>query len=222
MKQLKNYAHIIWDFNGTLINDLDLGIELQRIMLEEAGKKAPSREFYLDTFDFPIIDWYERLGHDISKYSQLADIWNNLYYEKADSCPLNEGIADLLAAISAAKIPQSILSASNMVLLGRLLSALGIAKYFDHVYASENNLAEGKLHLCRRLKEEIGLPGEKMLLIGDTTQDFLTAEKIGCDCALVALGHQSYSRLQKVTSSVFADFSELSHCLFPAGIPVIK
>ncbi len=209
-----NYLHVIWDFNGTIIDDLGIGLRIQQVMLSERGLPAPTLERYLDTFDFPIRDWYAGLGYDVSRYEDLAQVWGGLYDRAALSCGLNAGVRELLEAFEAAEIEQSVLSASHRPQLLFLLKRLGVLEFFGHVAGLENNLADGKMHLGRELIERTGLLPEKTLLIGDTTQDLLAANAIGCDHALVAMGHQSKARLLKATPHVYSSFAELKEALF--------
>ena len=214
MRKINEYRHIVWDFNGTLIDDLDIGIEIQKIMMHERGIPPITREKYLDSFDFPMRDWYKKNGYDVGEYDKLAGIWSALYDERVEKCALPKGAKELLDAIRDVGIGQSIVSASHTVPLFRSIERLGIGEYFDNVYGLQNNLAHGKAHLCARLLDDTGISGGDMLLIGDTTQDFLTAQTLGSDCALVACGHQSFSRLKAVNDCTFEDLAQLRYMLF--------
>ena len=58
---------IIWDWNGTLLDDLDLSLESVNILLEERNLPALSVEKYKDIFCFPIVDYYVKAGFDFEK-----------------------------------------------------------------------------------------------------------------------------------------------------------
>ena len=214
MKKINEYKHIVWDFNGTLINDLDIGIKIQEIMMTDRGIPVLTRQRYLETMDFPIRDWYEKIGYDISDYENLAQIWNDYYDEQVKICGLNAGARELLDSVKRRGIGQSIISASHTRPLFHLTEKLGIREYFDFIYGLDNQLAFGKAHLCERLVRDTGISGSDMLLIGDTTQDFLTAKTLGGDCALVACGHQSFSRLEATSADTFENLAALHRTLF--------
>ena len=55
---------IIWDWNGTLLDDLDLSLESVNILLEERNLPALSVEKYKDIFCFPIVVYYVKAGFD--------------------------------------------------------------------------------------------------------------------------------------------------------------
>lgn len=205
MTPLSTYRHIIWDFNGTLIDDLDAALEIQRIMLAHHHLAPLDRERYLKTFDFPIIDWYAYLGYDISQYESLARDWSQLYESCAVTLSLCPGAQELLTLFAQNGLGQSVLSASNVKQLNMLLEHLGILDYFDPILGLDNSLAGGKTGLCGEFQKRVTVPPEQILLIGDTTQDALTADLIGCDCALVACGHQCREKLSRTGAAVFDD-----------------
>ena len=76
------YTAVIWDFNGTIADDIDLGIGAVNKMLAERGLPSLStREEYRAKLRFPIKDYYADLGFDFSKepYEKLAHEWIALY-----------------------------------------------------------------------------------------------------------------------------------------------
>ena len=67
---MKKYDRVLWDWNGTLLDDLDMNYEVMKAMLLKTGKtEFPSKEFYLEHFSFPIINFYKLLGFGFEKRS---------------------------------------------------------------------------------------------------------------------------------------------------------
>ena len=214
MKKADEYQYVLWDFNGTLIDDLDVGLEIQNIMLAERHLPPLDKTRYLESFDFPIREWYRYLGYDVGQYEQLANVWGSLYDQMVAGCPLHQGALSLLKRLNQAGKRQSVLSASYQKQLDMLIQLHGLNRYFEHIYGLDNNLAGGKQALGAQVKAQLDCSAQAILLIGDTTQDFLTAQCIGCDCALVAVGHQDQGRLSAVCDSVFESFAALEQALF--------
>ena len=68
----QTHTHLIWDFNGTILQDMDLGIRCTNTMLAERGLPViPSVEAYREIFGFPIDEYYRRLGFDFEKEDYL-------------------------------------------------------------------------------------------------------------------------------------------------------
>ena len=61
------YKHIIWDWNGTLLNDLTLCVDLLNVSLEKRKLPEMTEEKYRKKFLFPIKTFYESIGFDFSK-----------------------------------------------------------------------------------------------------------------------------------------------------------
>ena len=57
---------VIWDFNGTLVDDVDLALRSINTMLVRRGLAPASRDVYRRAFGFPLADYYRRLGMDLS------------------------------------------------------------------------------------------------------------------------------------------------------------
>lgn len=213
MALIDQFRQIVWDFNGTLIDDLDAAFDIQQQMLRLHGLAPLTKARYLDTFDFPIRDWYAFLGYDTEQYDQLAQQWAALYQQRAAHLGLCPGAQALLDLFAQRGIRQSVLSAANVQQLNMLLRALGIDGYFDPVLGLDNSRAHGKIALCSALRASSPVPPEQMLFIGDTTQDVLTARALGSSCVLVACGHQSRTRLEQTGVPVYENHAALRAAL---------
>ena len=81
---MKRYDTILWDWNGTLLDDLALNLKVENRLLARRGlEQMGSKEIYLEHFGFPIIHFYERLGFDFSKedYNDVADEYIEVLHE---------------------------------------------------------------------------------------------------------------------------------------------
>lgn len=88
------YDYCIWDFNGTILDDVELGMNCVNTLLSERGLPViPSREVYRKRFDFPIIDYYRELGFDFERdpYEELAQLWIDLYMRDLEDAKMFEG-----------------------------------------------------------------------------------------------------------------------------------
>ena len=66
---MARYSHVAWDFNGTVLDDVSIGITAVNRLLERRSLRIiESEEAYRELFDFPVIDYYKRLGFDFEKW----------------------------------------------------------------------------------------------------------------------------------------------------------
>ena len=91
------YKNIIFDFNGTIINDVDLCINLLNEMLVMKNHQEVRREDYFDIFTFPIIEYYKKAGFDFVGYTfeELANYFINKYQTASYEVDLYDNVVDL-------------------------------------------------------------------------------------------------------------------------------
>ncbi len=175
---------------------MQAGIDAVNRMLGERGLPIISdMEAYREIFDFPIKEYYRKLGFDFDKepYEVLAPIWVELYLENCCSAGIVDGVDTVVKAVAKTETKQVILSACEKNMLCNQLEDLGVIEYFDEIIGLDDIHAAGKLHLAREWREKN--PEAKILFVGDTTHDAETAEVLGADCLLFTGGHQSKERL---------------------------
>ena len=205
------YTHLIWDFNGTILNDLDASLLAANALLGQYGLRTlPSIEEYKELFGFPVIDYYKRMGFDFDKlsYDKLAVEWVAYYRHFSANATVFPEIPRLLSEVAALGGRQIILSASELGLLSSQLKTLGIWDCFAEVLGLDNIHANSKTQLAHEWRERN--PDARALFIGDTEHDADTARAMGADCILVASGHRPFHALQKTDAiEVLRDLSEL-------------
>ena len=103
LPHLAGKAHVIWDWNGTLVDDVDVAVAAVGKLLGEHGLPQISRRDYLETFCFPITEYYRRIGFDFEKvpFSKLADRFIVNYEAVFPHCRLHAGAQETLADIKA-------------------------------------------------------------------------------------------------------------------------
>ncbi len=197
------YTHIIWDFNGTLFDDIGACMSSVNKMLEERGLSViANADEYRNVFGFPIIEYYKRIGFDFEKepYEVLAPIWVELYNKYSEDSRLQRDALNALEYFKNLEIPQILLSATELNMLKGQIEKLDIAKYFESVLGLDNIHAYSKKELALAWKD--AHPNSNPLFIGDTEHDAAVAEALGADCILVCNGHQSRSTLERCRSCV--------------------
>lgn len=208
---VEKYKHVIWDWNGTIINDVVLGVDIINGLLKERGLSLLTLDIYREVFTIPVKDYYANLGFDFSKepFEIVGKYWMDEYEKRKFECRLYEGVVDLMEKINKMGIGQSILSAYSQHTLEEMVDHYDLEKYFEHIMGLDNIYAASKLHLGIGLMERLGNEKAETLVIGDTIHDFEVATEIGADCVLVANGHQSKNKLMTVTNNVIDTIEQL-------------
>jgi phosphoglycolate phosphatase len=213
--ELERYSSIIWDWNGTLLNDAWLCVEVMNGMLEERGLRKITLNIYRTIFDFPVRDYYLKLGFDFESepFEKVGMDFMIRYNERQNECNLHPDATGILSRIAEKGHKQYIMSAREEAELRVEVIKSGISGYFDLVYGLDDHYAHGKTDVGLRLLRDMGIGRETLLFIGDTLHDADVAKELGLDCILVADGHHSRERLEGSGRTVLGSLEELNRIL---------
>ena len=209
------YTHVIWDWNGTLLDDAWLCAEIDSELLVRQGRPPLTLARYRECVGFPISDYYERLGFDLkaADYDALASGFFDEYRNRCGECALRPGASATLALLARNGMSQSVLSAYQHDALEELLAEHGIRDYFAHVLGLDDHYVGSKEDNGRRLLALLGCAPEEALMIGDTDHDAEVAAAIGADCVLLVGGHLSRARLAAAGVPVLDNLHDLAGLL---------
>ncbi len=209
------YEYVIWDWNGTLFNDVQISIDTMNKMLEV--KEYPQRldtDLYKSIFSFPVVDYYIKVGLDFEKHSfdELAQLFIDLYSEVQDSAELFDSVRDVLKYFNSLGLKQSVISVCEKERLYHQISLFDIEDYFDDVIGTDDNYAVSKADIAKKWFADHELNPDKAVFIGDTVHDYEVARAVGCDSILIADGHQSREVLSvtdEVIINCISDIKEI-------------
>ncbi|MBR2353778.1 MAG: HAD hydrolase-like protein [Clostridia bacterium] len=207
MAKLPDYC--IWDFNGTILDDVGVGIASVNYLLRERGLPIiENEEAYRRVFRFPIRDYYAGLGFDFSKepYEVIAPLWVDQYMQRIGSATLYDGVREALEGFRSLGIRQTVLSATEKEMLRGQLVSLGIEDFFEEILGLDNIHAASKTALARDWR--IRHPDASAIFVGDTDHDYETASMMRAECYLITGGHQSTDYLEKMNVPLFQNVSE--------------
>ena len=213
MSMRKNqYTHIIWDWNGTLVNDTQVCAQVLNAILAKYGKASTTFAQYRQAFSFPIAAFYEGLGFDFAKesYDEIADDYIDIYARRQFECQLHVGVPQILQACQDLGLGQSILSAYHQTMLEEAVQHFQIAQHFARIVGRQDFHAKSKISLGRTLLHELNIPAQQVVMIGDTSHDFEVAQDLGIHCLLISNGHQHPDQLPHCRVPVLTSIREVA------------
>jgi len=215
MIDFSKYSHIIWDWNGTLLNDAWLCVDIMNGMLSQRRLPLKTLEEYRNIFDFPVKDYYAKLGYDFEKESfmEVGMEFMILYNKRHQESFLHPGAPEMLQLLSIKGYNQYILSAREQNELEHEIQEFDVATYFNAIFGLNDHYAHGKSDIGMKLVNELKVPGKKLLFIGDTCHDAEVAKEIKIDCILISNGHNSRERLEALNLPVVPSLVELKELL---------
>ena len=202
---------IIWDWNGTLLDDTRMAVRTMNQMLKQRGLPALTVDHYKSVFTFPVKDYYQKIGFDFQAepFEVPALEFIDLYNSQLKDCSLHFDTLKVLNHFQSVGVKQYILSAMEQDVLNDCLKHYQIDSFFEHVSGLDNFYAASKMVNGHRLLAELQLNPGDLVLIGDTVHDFEVATELGCSCILIADGHQSKAVLQATGVMVIDSIREL-------------
>lgn len=189
---------IIWDWNGTLLDDLELSLNSVNVLLKERNLPILTVDRYKEIFTFPVIDYYKAAGFDFNKepFEVPAKQYVRLYSAGVGSLKLFPDVVDTLTYLKERNYRLIVLSAMKDDNLKLMIELAGITHFFDGIYGIKDNYAREKISLGKQLVKDLNLKVSDCLMVGDTLHDAEVAEHCGFNCILYTGGHVSRQRLE--------------------------
>lgn len=203
---------VIWDWNGTLLNDVSLCVSAMNALLHERQLAEIDIDTYKNIFTFPVKDYYQAIGFDFTKeaFEIPALAYMDIYIEQVFSAQLHHDAKEVMELMKNKGVRQFMLSAMEQQLLERTIGHFNLNPYLERAYGIEDHLGGGKIHRGRQLISEMQLEARDCLFVGDTLHDKEVAEAIGCPFVLLSNGHQSAARLKVDGNRVFGSLTEVA------------
>tara|TARA_Y100001970_G_scaffold105171_1_gene131742 strand:+ start:2974 stop:3624 length:651 start_codon:yes stop_codon:yes gene_type:complete len=206
-----NIKHIIWDWNGTLINDAWLFVELMNEELSARNLKLITIEDYRLCFTFPVKKYYECLGFDFEKedFKTVGYQFIQKFKKRKFEAQLFPESIQILQTVNHHKITQSIVSAQENALLNETVKYYQIDQYFNEILGIEHYYADDKIKVAKLHREKLPYKNNSILMIGDSAHDFEVAQSLGIQCILCANGHYAKQRLMQYDCLIVDSHTEL-------------
>jgi len=212
---MNKYQYLIWDFNGTILNDVPLCLDILNKMLTKYGKPNVDAKHYRQVFRFPVKEYYDLVGLDdsVGPFHALADEFITEYNQRFHEVQLFPGLKQYLQELRDNNIQLIIISATEHQLLMKQLEMLEVSWMFNAIVGIDNILGASKLLTALKWFSQQDFDPQCGCLIGDTTHDFDVANALGLDCILLAQGHNDFHRLSQTPATVISDWTKLKDIL---------
>jgi phosphoglycolate phosphatase-like HAD superfamily hydrolase len=216
-------AHLVWDWNGTLFDDMDAVLAATNASFAEFGMEPITLERYRELYCVPVPAFYERLvGRRPTEAEWLVmdETFHRYYTAHRPSCGLAEGAAELLAEWSLAGRSQSLCSLHAHEELLPVVGGFGIDGHFVLVDGRTGRSGVTKSDQMARhvasLSRSQSVSLEYTVVIGDALDDALAARHVGAHAVLYTGGSNSRTSLAAAGVPVvdtLAEAVEAAHAL---------
>ena len=187
------YKYIIFDFNGTVIDDVQLCLDLLNEMLIKENLKTFDVEGYKEIFTFPIVEYYKRAGFTFvnRSFKEMSEWFVKKYQPASFNCNLYPNVREEITSLKERGYKVILLSASQIDNLLEQTNRFNITHLFDKVLGIDNIEAKSKFDIAKKYFESENVNMKECLFIGDSTHDYEVGHYLGGDVLLLTYGHQS-------------------------------
>lgn len=207
--------YVFLDFNGTILDDVDLCMNLLNDLLFKQNRMPISKDKYKNIFGFPVKDYYIKAGlsFDIEPFEILANRFIDNYKRMSPKCGLYSNVIDTLNYLKNKNIHLILLSASEYNMLINQCNYYNITSYFDDILGTDNIYAESKSGIGNKYITFNYINRDECVFVGDTNHDYLISKEMGIKSVLVTYGHQSRNVLEECDSILIDDISAIKEII---------
>lgn len=209
----KSPQHIVWDWNGTLLDDNPAMLDSVNTVCEHFGRPAIDMLTWQMALCRPLWRCYGKiLDRDLrapEDWAVVEHIYHEAYRRNLATCQAATDAHATLGRARSLGMTQSVLSMGLHDDVTHQVRLFGMHEYFDQVDGVKDKVAGGtkgrylSVHL-----ESLGIEPQACVLIGDLVDDALAAEFVGARCVLVTTGMTRREELQETGHPVADNLTE--------------
>jgi phosphoglycolate phosphatase-like HAD superfamily hydrolase len=184
-------VHVVWDWNGTLLDDLDQVVAAVNVTLEALGEPPIDVPAYGAHYQRPVRRFYESLLNrrvDGAEWEYIDEVFHKAYRELVPTITLAADAFEALEAVDTAGHTQSLLSMLSHDDLVNMASTFGISRFMRRVDGLRGERGVRKQASLERHLEVLGLEADQAVLIGDALDDVDAARATGTSCVMYDRG----------------------------------
>lgn len=201
--------HVIWDWNGTLLDDLEIVVGAVNASLAEIGAPPIDADGYRDHYTRPVHVFYERLlGRSVSagEWAHIDGIFHRVYRNRLGGARLTGDALRALDAVAARGATQSLLSMWWHDELIPATQRFGVDRYMTRIDGNRGEAGETKL---RHLSSHLAALGRtRAVVIGDSLDDGWAAHGAGVPCVLYDGGSHHRRELAALGAPIATELVE--------------
>ncbi|WP_329169515.1 HAD hydrolase-like protein [Streptomyces sp. NBC_01685] len=196
----KHRTHLVWDWNGTLLDDIHAVLGATNAAFAEVDLEPLTLDQYREMYCVPIPKFYERLMGRLptpAEWERMDGLFHRHYTEQRTACGLTEGVEELLTRWKVGGRSQSLLSMYGHEHLVPVVRGYGIERHFVRVDGRTGPSGGSKAQHVERHFEVLGeIAPESAVVIGDAVDDAVAAAHVGARAVLYTGGSHSRSSLE--------------------------
>jgi phosphoglycolate phosphatase len=212
----RRFDLIIFDWDGTLMDSADTIVDCIQAACAELGLAVPSREAASHIIGLGLQDALTRLLPDLpsSQYPRLVEVYRRHYLARDAQIPLFPGAAELIAELYDRGHLLAVATGKARRGLDRAFRHSGLGGFFHASRTADETHSKPHPAMIEELLDELQVPAERALMVGDTSHDLMMARNAGVAALAAGYGaHPAASLLDYEPVAVCHAFDDLARWL---------
>lgn len=181
----------IFDWNGTMLDDLPVVYGSVRKIFQTYGLPAPSLDAYREEITTDFMKFYEKHGLTGAKPEDLNAIRKSYLVEHGREAKLHKGAEDLILLCRNLGLQTAVVSAEIPEVLDKKLSEFGIFPLIDRITGGAYNKPAALIDTL----DFLGVQAEKAFYLDDTLDGLMAAKSVGITTIGFCNGYNSRKRI---------------------------
>ena len=203
--------HVIWDWNGTLLDDVDITVQATIDWMASKGRHGVTKELVKQHSSRDYADFFAALlgrRPTDAEIKEARAYYQKIYAPARHTLPLAPDAKLALDEVDKAGMSQSLLSMAPHAELTELVDLHGLKRQFLRVDGDRTASMHSKVENLRNHLEALMLEPETVAMIGDALDDYEVSAQTGIQPILVDTGMYSTERLEQTGAPVARSLTE--------------
>ena len=191
------FKNLIFDWSGTLVDDMGPVIEATNAVLEKYGVAPYDREGFRRSFRLPYREFYEEVLPDIP-LEELEEHFRPAFDNATSQVFVLPHAREKLEWAKSRGVRMFVLTSMDAIAFARQLNEFGMQDFFEETYAGVLD----KRELIDQILETHTLAKDETAFVGDMTHDIETARHGGISSIAVLTGYHHAEVLATVRPDI--------------------
>lgn len=215
---MKSYSVVVFDWDGTLMDSTHSIVAAIQAACRDLDLPVPSTSEASWVIGLSLESALRRAVPDLTAalMPRFLERYRIHYLTRDPELRLFEGIPGLLDDLAERRIRLAVATGKSRVGLNRVLATTGLGPRFEITRCADESFSKPHPAMLKEIMDELDVPAEQMLMVGDTSHDLQMAVNAGVDGLGVTYGaHRPQELLGCDPQGVVDDVTALRDWLLP-------
>ncbi len=208
----KRYDLIVFDWDGTVMDSTAIIAASIQAACRDLNLTVPDDDTARHVIGLGLLQALQHAVPDAPQemYEPLTQRYRHHFLSQHDTIPLFDQARETIAELHDAGYQLAVATGKNRAGLDRALQSTDMGKYFHSTRTADRTFSKPHPAMLLEIMDELDVPPQRTLMIGDTTHDLQMAINAGVDALGVTHGAHPEDQLRELNPvALLDDFIEL-------------